>query len=276
MNGPADGDQDVPLEEKPFDELSDEHIGPLGQLALSMRPDEWKHAETDHFILHYRRMTEARKVAREVEFDITFVAAALGAKPEDYQQKSHVYIFEDQNEWQEFIQKANKPSWMASFVLGRDLFLSVRNTTPGAPPFDSRVLAHETTHAVVARLYPGVRWPLWLNEGFAEYMGAAGVAARKNQTIQRHEHTLDFASMSLDALQKVQVYPDDPVQVAILYETSEKLIRYIMTELPKDRITQFINAVLAGRSLQDALLYVYPDKIASYEDFEKKYARFNK
>jgi len=66
------------------------------------------------------------------------------------------------------------------------------------------------------------------------------------------------------------------VLVAQLYETSEKLIRFIMTELPKDRFTQFIGVVLGGRTLRDALLYVYPDKLASYDDFEKKYARFKK
>jgi hypothetical protein len=129
---------------------------------------------------------------------------------------------------------------------------------------------------VVARLYPGKRWPLWLNEGLAEYMGGASVAARKNQPIRRHEHTLTFAGMSLDELQQMQQYPQDPVAVAQLYETSEKLIRFIMTELPKDRFTQFIDAVLAGESLKDALIYVYPDKLASYDDFLKKYAKFTK
>jgi len=215
-------------------------------------------------------------VAREVEFDINFVATALGAKKEQYPGKSHIFIFQDDNEWQTFLNTANKPAWMASFAMRDELYLNVRSTTPGAPTFDSQTLAHETTHAVVARLYPGTRWPLWLNEGLAEYMGAASVAARKNQPIRRHEHTLDFAGMSLDTLQQIRVYPDDPVQVAQLYETAEKLIRYIMTELPKERITQFISAVLAGRSLQDALLYVYPDKIASYDDFLKKYAKFTK
>jgi hypothetical protein len=215
-------------------------------------------------------------VAREVEFDLTFVATQLGATKEEYAKKSNVFIFEDQNEWQTFLAQTPQPPWAASFAHRDDLYLSVRNTAPGAPSFDSRLLAHETTHAVVARLYPGTRWPLWLNEGLAEYMGAASVAARMNQPIRRHEHTLDFAGMSLDELQQIQVYPQDPVQVAELYETAEKLIRYIMTELPRERFTHFISAVLEGRSLKDALLYVYPDKIASYDDFEKKYAKFSK
>jgi hypothetical protein len=277
-NGPTDtgGDQDVTLVEKPYDQLSDQTVDDFGAKALAIRPGDWKHAETDHFILHYRRVTEARKVAREVEFDIAFVANALGAKPEQYQRKSHVFIFEDQNEWQAFLPQVNEPAWAASFARGDELFLSLRNTTPGGEPFDSHILAHETTHAVVARLYPGAHWPLWLNEGFAEYMGGASVAARKNQTIRRHEHTLTFADMSLDQLQQIQVYPDDPIAVAQLYETSEKLIRFLMTEMPKERITQFIAAVVGGQSLKDALLSTYPDKLASYDDFEKKYARFTK
>jgi len=278
LNGPGTGsgqpDRDIPLIEKPFDQLSNQQLGPLGQKALAIRPADWKHAETDNFILHYRRVTEAKKVAREVEYDIWFVATALGAKKEQYARKSHVFIFEDQNEWQGFLAQTPAPQWAASFARGDELFLNLRNVEGMA--FDSRILAHETTHAVVARLYPGTQWPLWLNEGLAEYMGAASVAARKNQPIQRHEHTLDFAAMSLDQLQQLQVYPDDPVQVAELYETAEKLVRFLMTELPKERFTQFINAVLSGRTLQEALLQVYPDKLASYDDFEKKFARFNR
>ncbi len=279
LNGPgadSGGDQDVTLVEKPFNQLSDQRIGDFGAKALAIRPDEWKNAETDHFIIHYRRVTEAKRVAREVEFDINFVAAQLGAKPEQYQRKSHVFIFEDDNEWKTFLPQVNEPDWVASFARGDELFLSLRDTAPGGQPFDSQTLAHETTHAVVARLFPGVRWPLWLNEGFAEYMGAASVAARKNQTVRRHEHTLLFADMSLEQLQQIQQYPDDPVAVAQLYETAEKLIRFIMTELPRDRFNQFLSAVLGGQSLQNALMSVYPDKLASYDDFERKFARFTK
>ena len=258
----------------PFNQLSDRQFNELGRKALAIRPDAWKHAETENFILHYRRVTEAKKVAREVEYDLRFVATALGATKEQYRKKSHVFIFEDETEWKNFLSQTALPPWAASFAHGDELFLNLRNQEGMA--FDSHILAHETTHAVVARLYPGTVWPLWLNEGLAEYMGAASVAARKNQTLKRHEHTLTFASMSLDQIQQIDVYPQDPVQIAQLYETSEKLIRFIMTALPKDRFTRFLDTVLAGRTLRDALLYVYPDKLTSYDDFEKKFARFTK
>ena len=262
--------------EKPFDQLSDQKIDDLGRKALAIRPEDWKSAETEHFILHYRRVTEAQKVAREVEYDMWFSATTLGARKEQYAGKSHVFIFQDQNEWADFLAQTMMPSWVGSFVRNGQLYLNVRNTEPGEPAFDSRTLAHETTHAVIARLYPGRQWPLWLNEGLAEYMGAASVAARKNQPIKRHEHTLTFAAMSLDDLQQMRRYPDDPVQVAELYETSEKLVRFLMTELPKERFTRFIDAVLGGDSLQQALMAIYPDKLASYDDFLNEFAKFNK
>ena len=268
-------DRDVPLIEKAFNQLSNQDVGILGQKALAIKPEAWKHAETDNFILHYRRVTEAKKVAREVEYDLWFVATSLGAKKSQYEKKSHVFVFADDKEWQEFLGETTVPAWAASFARGDNLYLNVRNTG-GREIFDSRTLAHETTHAVVARLYPQSRWPLWLNEGFAEYMGGASVAARKGESIKRQEHALNFAGMSLDQLQKMQQYPQDPIEVAQLYETSEKLIRFIETQLPKDRFPRFLDSVLSGRTLEDALHDVYPDKLASNDDFEKKYAKFSK
>jgi len=49
-----------------------------------------------------------------------------------------------------------------------------------------------------------------------------------------------------------------------------------MTDLPRVRFTKFIDAVLAGQSLKDALMSVYPDYLASYDDFLNKYAKFSK
>jgi hypothetical protein len=88
--------REMPLVEKKFEELADTNLGADGKTALGIAPEKWKHAETENFILHYRRVTEAQKVAREVEYDLWFVATTLGAKKEQYSKKSHVYVFEDE------------------------------------------------------------------------------------------------------------------------------------------------------------------------------------
>lgn len=271
--------RDIPLVEKKFTDLSNQQISADGQKALGIDPERWKHAETDNFIIHYRRATEAQKVAREVEYDLWYVATTLGASKERYHRKSHIYVFEDEDQWKQFLNISNNPvKWAVSYAWGDELYLNIRNGGNSGPgtSFDSHTLAHETTHAVVARLYPGKRWPLWLNEGFAEYMGGASVAARKGQFAKRYERLLNEAALPLESLEKMEEYPSEPLSIQRLYQSSEKFIRFLMTEAPKDRFPKFIDAVLDGKHMQDAVLEVYGDRFKDWPAFLKHYERFSK
>lgn len=261
--------------EKKWEALTNQRVGQYGNTALAINASKWKHAETDNFIIHYRRVTEAQKVAREIEYDIWFVAKALGAKKEQYQTKSHVFVFEDEAEWKEFLSQTGTPEWASSFARKDELFLNVR-LKRSAGRFDSETLAHETTHAVVARLYPGRRWPLWLNEGFAEYMSGASIAARKNQSVKRHQQSLTEADMPFDGMIAQKQYPRSILEMHQLYQSSEKLVRFLMNDLPKERFSQFSEAMLSGKNLEAALLEVYGDKYKDFDTFKKKYERFNK
>jgi hypothetical protein len=267
--------RDIKLVEKKWEELSNHDVSSDGQKALNIDPQKWRHAETENFIMHYRRVTEAKKVAREIEYDIWFVANALGASKERYARKSHVYVFEDDDEWNHFLSQSDAPPWAVSFAFGDELFLNVRRAQASGR-FDSQTLAHETTHAVVARLYPNQRWPVWLSEGFAEYMGSASVAARKHQTIKRHQQDLHAADMSLSELESLQKYPEDRAAVSRLYQSGEKLVRFLMTELPKAKFPSFVDALLTGQSIQTAVLTVYKDDVKDFARFEQDYKRFLK
>jgi hypothetical protein len=268
--------REVKLVEKAFEALSDTEPHEKGKLALGIAPEKWKHAETENFILHYRRVTEAQKVAREVEYNLWHVATQLGATKDRYAKRSHVFIFEDDEEWEKFkgLLGPNGIAWSASFAVGDQLFLNVRGNNGGG--FDSETLAHETTHAVVARLFPRQRWPLWLNEGFAEYMGGASVAARKGQSTKRHQRALGAAELPLMKLEATTSYPTDLAEVAQLYQSSEKFVRFLMNEFPKDRFVKFIDAVLEGKGMEKAVVETYPDKVKDWDAFLRRYERFTK
>ena len=268
--------RDAKLVEKPWEALSDKEPRDKGKLALGIAPEKWKHAETDNFILHYRRATEAQKVAREVEYNLWHVATALGATKDRYSRRSHVFIFEDDEEWKKFkgLLGPNGLAWAASFAVGDELFLNVRGSNGGG--FESQTLAHETTHAVVARLFRGRRWPLWLNEGFAEYMGGASVAARKGQSAKRFQRALGGAEMPLGTMESMTSYPEGELAIGQLYQTSEKFVRFLMNEFPKDRFVKFIDAVLDGKSMQVAVLEIYGDKVKDWDAFLRRYERFTK
>ena len=268
--------RDVKVVEKPWEALSDKETRDKGRLALGIAPEKWKHAETDNFILHYRRVTEAQKVAREVEYNLYHVATALGATKDRYARRSHVFVFEDDEEWKKFkgLLGPNGLAWAASFAIGDELFLNVRGSNGGG--FESQVLAHETTHAVVARLYRGRRWPIWLGEGFAEYMGGASVAARKGQSAKRYQRALGGAEMPLATLEAMKSYPESDAAIGQLYQTSEKFVRFLMNEFPKDRFVKFIDAVLDGKGMQAAVLETYSDKVKDWDSFMRRYERFTK
>lgn len=259
------------LEEKKLEQLSNCEIDDLGKKVLAIAPTKWKHAETENFVYHYRRATEAQRVVREVEYTLWFVASALNADKERYTKKSHVYIFQDEKEWKQFLLDAEFPEWAGSFARGDDLYLSVARAG-GA--FDSNTLAHEATHVVVSRLYPNQRWPLWMNEGFAEYMGSAAIAARTKQYLKGMQKALHSGDLPLDELFALKRYPQKHEEISQLYQTSERLVRFLMTEFPKERFPSFVEALLGEKSFDEAALAVYSDKVTDAAQLRKKYARF--
>jgi hypothetical protein len=265
--------REIPLVEKKFADLSNRDFSEEGRKALAINEAKWKHAETDNWIIHYRRATEAQKVVREVEYDLWFVAKSLGATKDQYKRKSHVFVFADEKEWKTFLAQTDAPQWAASFAHGDDLFLNIREANG---QFDSHTLAHETTHAVVSRLYPGKRWPVWLNEGFAEYMGGASVAARRGQYVKGYQQQLQNAGFDLDRLLAMTEYPENTEAVHQFYQSSEKFVRFLMNDLPKERFPKFVTAVLAGKTADAAFVEVYGDKFKDFDTFKKRYKQFNK
>ena len=260
----------APFEEKPFAALANADYSPDAQIALNVRPMAWHQGESPHFILHYRRITEAKRVALEIEYHLTYVAHVLGAGPERYEHKSHVFIFEDENDWKAFLAQTTAPAWSSSFAKGDELFLNVRVGQTGM--FNSQTLAHETTHAVVARLYPHRRWPLWLSEGFAEQMSGQSVGARMGQYNPRLLQRFRVANLPLEELTAMTVYPPDPMDVARLYQTGERLTRFLMTANPPDRFTRLIDALIGGDSLAVAVVSIY--EYPSYAAFVQRYNSF--
>ncbi|HEX8281474.1 MAG TPA: hypothetical protein VF551_08855, partial [Chthoniobacterales bacterium] len=233
----------------------------------------WRHAETENFILHFRRVADANAVAAEIEFYLWFVAGELGAMREQYARKSHVYVFKDEREWQKFLEETSRPKWFHSFAAGDELFL---NVAEGTGAIDSENLAHETTHAIVARLYGSRRWPLWLNEGFAEYMGRASVAARHSQSVRRNQAILSGAQLTVAKLTATERYPTKLEEVAQLYQTAEKLVRYLCNRYPKELFPKFVDRLLAGETTQAALVAVYGSEFNDAQAFERKFARFTR
>ncbi len=250
-----------PLEPRGWNQLVNRVINPRGIGALAVRPNQWQHGESENFILHYRNLADASRVAEEIEYHLWFVARALGAEPKSYASKSHVFVFENDADWRAFRDRAGFPPWSNSVAFGDELYLNVRDTRTGQ--FDSGLLAHETTHAVVARLYgASLQWPSWLGEGFAEVMKEISVSSRGGMIEPRPEQKRPpLADLDFDALLRKPLAKDDLVEVMRFYRNSERLVRFLFTAHDPELFARFVDAVLFHGDIRRAVVdaFRYPD-----------------
>jgi len=259
----------APMRQKTWETIANRDTSLLGNQALAMNPRGWYHGETENFVLHYRNFSDALQIAREIEFDLWYVARTLGATREQYARKSHVYVFQDDSEWRAFVKEVHHPAaWSHSFAVNDELFLNIHGTGMG---FESHTLAHETTHAVIARIYRNARWPLWLNEGFADYMADACGAVRRGLSPGANPRNLRDATMTLTELIAVSRYPEDHASVARLYDTGTKFVRYLFAKYPAELFPKFVNRLLDGSPAPTALLEIYGDEFRDLQAFDKRF-----
>ena len=160
------------LPEVPFAQLSDRQLRTLGQAALNIRPTEWKHAETPNFIYHFFHGYVVAPVSVEAEFYYRVIAQELGKDTTQWERKSHIFVFETMEDWAQFQRSGGLDPWTGGVHSGGELFI---RRDPQFR-FKGNTLGHEVAHLVVDRFY-GSNVPLWLNEGYAEYVSRRCYAA---------------------------------------------------------------------------------------------------
>src|SRR2546421_10803728 len=90
------------LPEVEFSRLSQRDPNPLGEKALAIHPEQWKHGETEHFIYHFVDSFVVTPLSVEAEFHYRVVAKELQREPPTGDTKSHIYVFQQPADWQQF------------------------------------------------------------------------------------------------------------------------------------------------------------------------------
>jgi hypothetical protein len=268
---PDSGQADA-LTEVPLSQLSDPGNTVLGQAALAVRPSEWKHAETPHFILHFFHNFVAAQAAGELEFYYNAVATELHQDTTTWERKSHVYIFENQGDWSQFQKKAQLDPWTGGIHSEGNLFI-VRNP---AYKFEGRSLGHETAHLVLYRFF-GAAIPLWLNEGYAENSSIrfyAGLERTRGYIMPSHSAVITASNyIPVPTLTSMATYPDDVTQVSIFYQESEKLVAFLR-EQDKEGFITFMDALSHGSTMGTALSKGFPGRFPTVDDLDREFAQY--
>ncbi|HEY2712887.1 MAG TPA: hypothetical protein VGI60_10260 [Chthoniobacterales bacterium] len=264
------------LPEVAFSALSSSDRNPLGAQALALHPEEWKHAETEHFIYHFIHSYVATPISVESEFYFRVISEELGKEvASGTPAKAHIYIFEKPEDWKRFQVAGHLEPWTGGIHSGGSLFIQ-RNPEY---KFGNNSLGHEIAHLVLYRFYQRTV-PLWLNEGFAEYISRISRASyERARDYNAHARSPSVPSdqiIPLAQLTGMTGYPGDNT-VHAFYRESERLVRFLIST-DREAFLGLLNALARGDTFGTALSYNYGSRffdIAALEEEFFPYATLN-
>jgi len=251
-----------------FTQLSQQDTNPLGTKALAIAPADWKHGETEHFIYHFQNSYVATPVAVEAEFYFRVITKELAKAGDTWTEKAHIYIFERPADWESFQTSGGLEPWTGGIQSGSSLFI-VRNP---AFKFSDNTLGHEIAHLVLRRFY-GNTIPLWLNEGFAQYVSKAahasfqrarGYGARPLSSAVRREELFPLAAftrMGYPAADRVEAF----------YDQSERLVRFLVAA-DRAKFIALLELSARGQAFESVLAATWGGVFMNLTAFEEQFA----
>lgn len=255
------------LAEVEFSQLSQRDPNPLGEKALAINPEQWKHAESDHFIYHYVHSYVATPVSVEAEFHYRVIAKELERDQPTTDTKSHIYIFEAPEQWAQFQEFGRLEKWTGGIQSMGSLFVQ-RNPKY---KFSDNSLGHEIVHLVVHRFYSdGV--PCWLNEGLAQYISKSAHASyQRARGFIARPHSEAIAPEDLIPLPRLvaMTYPPND-KVETFYHESERLVRFLATA-DKSSFLALLDALGRHQPLETALARYYAGKFPTLAVLEHEF-----
>ncbi len=257
------------LEEVELSRISQQDGHPLAARALALHPAEWKHAEGEHFIYHYTRSHVANAVALEAEHGWRVIAQTLERDAPASPRKSHIYLFENPEDWVNFRVAGELEAWTGGIHSEGSLFL----LRDAATRFADNTLAHEVAHLVLFRYY-GHAIPLWLNEGFAQFVSKGAQAsfhrARGRRAVPKSEAVDPTGYIPIAELLALTKAPGD--RVDLFYDEAERLVRFLAAEKP--RFLALLDALGRQETFDAAFPRVYAGVFNNRADFEEKFRAY--
>ena len=260
------------LPEVEFSALSSPDQNPLGAQALALHPQEWRHAETDHFIYHFIHSYVATPISVEAEFCFRVIAEELGPETSaGLVAKSHIYIFEKPDDWKAFQADARLEPWTGGIHSRGSLFI-VRDP---AYRFADNSLGHEIAHLMLFRRYQHPL-PRWLDEGFAEYtsrVARASYQRARNYVAAPHSPSVPPGQfIPLAQLVAMVDYPPAS-QISAFYHESERLVRFLVAA-DRTAFLALLDGVARGDSFDTALSRNYGSRFFDVAALETEFASY--
>ena len=255
------------LSEVEFSQLSQRDPNPLAEKALAIHSDQWKHAETEHFIYHFVHGYVATPVSVEAEFHYRVVVKELERDQLTTDIKSHIYIFESPEEWQQFQAFGHLEKWTGGIHSAGSLFIQ----RDPAYKFSNNSLGHEIVHLVPHRFYTdGI--PCWLDEGLAQFISKdAHASYQRARGYISKPHSDSIATSDLIPLPTLVTITYPPSErVHTFYNESERLVRFLDTT-DKPSFLKLLDALARHQPFETALGQFFSTQFSTVATLEEKF-----
>lgn len=258
------------LREIEFSQLSERDPNPLGEKALAIHPDQWKHSETDHFIYHFTHTFVATPISVEAEFHYRVITKELEREALGNNPKCHIYIFEQPADWQEFQFAGALELWTGGIHSAGSLFIQ-RNP---AYKFSNNLLGHEIAHLILHRFYTA-SIPCWLDEGFAQYVSKnAHSSYQRARGYISKPHSESIADQDMIPLRVLFAITHPPAEnVVTFYNESERLVRFLAIT-DKRSFLSLLDALARHQPFETALNQNYAGKFSNVAVLEEKFREY--
>lgn len=258
------------LPEVEFSRLSQRDPNPLGEKALAIHPEQWKHGETEHFIYHFVSSYVVTPISIEAEFHYRVVSKELQRDQPAGDTKSHIYVFEHPGDWTQFQKLGQLEPWTGGIHSDGSLFV-VRNP---AYRFTDNSLGHEIAHLVLHRFYSG-GIPCWLDEGFAQFVSKGAHASyQRARGFNARPHSQSVQIQNLIPIAALVAMTHPPSEnVVTFYDESERFVRFLAST-DKTRFLALLDALARHQPFDSAFLRIYAGEFASASVLEEKFRAY--
>jgi hypothetical protein len=255
------------LREVEFSQLSQRDPNPLAEKALAIHPEQWKHAESEHFIYHFVHSYVATPVSVEAEFHYRVIAKELEREHSPDEIKSNIYIFERPEEWREFQAYGKLEPWTGGIHSAGSLFIQ-RNPSYR---FSDNSLGHEIVHLVLHRFYTD-SIPCWLDEGFAQFISKdahASYERARGYIAKPHSDLIAPGDLIPLTILTTTTHPPSD-RVHIFYGESERLVRFLAAA-DKPSFLILLDSLARHQPLETILPRLYSGRFTTISRLEENF-----
>jgi len=231
---------------------------------------DWKVRTSRHFVIYYQDPEHGRAIAAIAEYYLEKIIDDLRARRvHDWRKKYSIFVLEDAALWKQFLLalgiEAELTGGFTSGAEKGEIFLFNISIA-----YMQLALPHELTHIILDELETqGKKWPIWFDEGFANYEGA--IIGMNEELLTEAMRTGNYIRLS--QLVSATVYPNDVKMRELFYTQAEKLVEFLITQYGRHRFAEFARN-LQKDDFEKALLSAYGGKIGSVEMLEKMWIRY--